>query len=86
MIDHEETGCCSREVVDAVAGRAELFLDRGVRTGDDIAKALALGARAVLIGRPSRRGLTAGGEGGVVDVLGILREEHMETLAQIGLP
>lgn len=72
------------EVVDAVGDRAEVYLDGGVRTGDDVAKALALGARAVLIGRPSWWGLVVAGEDGVADVLEILREELVETLAQLG--
>lgn len=72
------------EIVDAVGARAEVFLDGGVRTGDDVAKALALGARAVLIGRPSWWGLVVAGEDGVADVLSILREELVETLAQAG--
>ncbi|WP_167045050.1 alpha-hydroxy acid oxidase [Salinibacterium sp. ZJ454] len=72
------------EIVDAVGGRAEVFLDGGVRTGDDVVKALALGARAVLIGRPSWWGLAVAGEDGVADVLSILREELVETLAHAG--
>ena len=74
------------EIVDAVGDRSEVFLDGGVRTGDDVVKALALGARAVLIGRPSWWGLAVAGEDGVADVLTILREELIETLAQLGCP
>src|SRR5207245_2559587 len=57
------------EVVDAVGGRAEVLLDGGVRRGTDVLKALALGARAVLIGRAMLWGLAAAGEEGVTDVL-----------------
>ncbi|MDR5701590.1 alpha-hydroxy acid oxidase [Agromyces aerolatus] len=74
------------EVVDAIGARAEVYLDGGVRTGDDVAKALALGARAVMIGRPTWWGLAVAGEDGVADVLSILREELVETLAQLGCP
>ncbi len=72
------------EVADEVGARAEVYLDGGVRTGDDVAKALAMGARAVLIGRPSWWGLAVAGEDGVADVLEILRQELVETLAQLG--
>jgi 4-hydroxymandelate oxidase len=63
------------EVAAAVAGRAEVYLDGGVRRGTDVLKALALGARAVLIGRPIIWGLAAAGEEGVLDVLRLLRDE-----------
>jgi 4-hydroxymandelate oxidase len=63
------------DVVDSVAGRAEVLLDGGVRRGTDVLKAIALGARAVLLGRPIIWGLAAGGEDGVADVLRLLREE-----------
>jgi 4-hydroxymandelate oxidase len=63
------------EVVEAVGGRLEVYLDGGVRRGTDVLKALALGARAVFIGRPTFWGLTLGGEDGVAAVLEILRNE-----------
>jgi 4-hydroxymandelate oxidase len=63
------------EVVDAVGGRIEVMVDGGVRRGVDIVKALALGARAVLIGRPYLWGLAVGGEAGVQWVLERLRDE-----------
>jgi 4-hydroxymandelate oxidase len=63
------------EVVDAVEGRCEVLLDGGVRRGTDVLKALALGARAVLIGRPYLWGLAAEGEAGVRLVLEMLRDE-----------
>src|SRR6185503_8609623 len=57
------------EVVDALQGRADVIMDGGVRRGTDVLKAIALGAKAVLIGRPVIWGLACGGEEGVVDVL-----------------
>jgi isopentenyl diphosphate isomerase/L-lactate dehydrogenase-like FMN-dependent dehydrogenase len=63
------------EVVEAVAGRCEVYLDGGVRRGTDILKALALGARAVMVGRPVAWGLTATGQDGVADVLRMLTTE-----------
>jgi isopentenyl diphosphate isomerase/L-lactate dehydrogenase-like FMN-dependent dehydrogenase len=61
--------------VDAVGGRAEVLMDGGVRRGNDVVKALALGARAVMIGRPYLWGLVVGGERGVRWVLEKLRAE-----------
>jgi isopentenyl diphosphate isomerase/L-lactate dehydrogenase-like FMN-dependent dehydrogenase len=72
------------EVVDAVGGRAQVFVDGGFRRGVDVAKALALGARAVLIGRPYVYGLAIGGEAGVARVIEILGEEFNHTLALLG--
>ncbi|KAI5068306.1 hypothetical protein GOP47_0016651 [Adiantum capillus-veneris] len=63
------------EVVNAVQGKIPVFLDGGVRRGTDIFKALALGAEAVLIGRPVLYGLTADGERGVKNVLQMLSDE-----------
>ncbi|MFL5894030.1 MAG: alpha-hydroxy acid oxidase [Thermoleophilaceae bacterium] len=63
------------EVVDEVAGEAEVFVDGGVRRGTDVLKALALGARAAMIGRPVLWGLAAGGEQGVAGVLEMFRRE-----------
>ncbi|KAF6039003.1 HAO1 [Bugula neritina] len=73
-------GVCSTisvlsEVVKAVNGRAEVYLDGGVRTGTDVLKALALGARAVFVGRPPLYGLAVAGEEGARNVLTILRNE-----------
>lgn len=62
-------------VVEAVAGRAEVYVDGGVRRGIDVVKALALGARAVLVGRPILWGLAVDGERGVASVLEIFRSE-----------
>jgi L-lactate dehydrogenase (cytochrome) len=74
------------EVADAVGDRVELLLDGGVRRGTDVIKARALGARAVLIGRPWLWGLAAGGEAGVSAVLEILRAEIDRALALLGRP
>lgn len=74
------------EVVDAVGGRAEVFVDGGIRRGSDIMKALALGARAVLVGRPYLWGLAIAGEAGVTRVLDILREELDLDMALAGRP
>jgi len=72
------------EVVEAVDGRAEVLLDGGVRRGTDALKALALGARAVLIGRAMVWGLAAAGEEGVTDVLRLLQREVELGLALLG--
>lgn len=72
------------EVVEAVDGRAEVFIDSGIRRGTDVVKALALGARACLIGRPYLFGLAAGGQAGVSRVLEILRAEIEQTMALVG--
>ena len=73
-------------VVDAVQGRAEVYMDGGVRRGTDIVKALALGARAVLVGRPCLWGLAAAGERGVGRVLELLRQELTLAMALCGTP
>jgi 4-hydroxymandelate oxidase len=72
------------EVVEAVAGRIPVLMDGGVRRGTDVVKAIALGAAAVLVGRPVVWGLAAEGEDGVADVLGILRAEVENTMALTG--
>jgi 4-hydroxymandelate oxidase len=72
------------EVVQVVDGRAEVLLDGGVRRGTDVLKALALGARAAMIGRPVLWGLAAAGEEGVADVLRMFREETELGLALLG--
>ncbi len=71
-------------IVDAVAGRVPLLLDGGVRSGTDIVKALALGASAVLIGRPQMHALAVAGMPGVAHILHILRAELEFAMAQIG--
>jgi 4-hydroxymandelate oxidase len=72
------------EVVEAVAGQAEVYLDGGIRRGTDVFKALALGARAVLIGRPVFWGLAVAGETGVLAVLEMLRDELDATMGMCG--
>jgi L-lactate dehydrogenase (cytochrome) len=72
-------------IVDAVNGRCEIYLDSGVRSGHDMIKALALGARAVFIGRPFLYGLGAGGEAGVTRVLEIIRAETDSALGLMGV-
>jgi isopentenyl diphosphate isomerase/L-lactate dehydrogenase-like FMN-dependent dehydrogenase len=72
------------EVVQAVDGRAEVYIDSGIRRGTDVVKALALGARACLVGRPYMFGLAAGGEAGVERVLEIFRGEIDQALALTG--
>jgi 4-hydroxymandelate oxidase len=71
-------------VVDAVAGRAPILFDGGVRRGVDIVKALALGASAVMIGRPYLWGLAVGGDRGVRWVIEKLRAEIELAMALIG--
>lgn len=71
-------------IVDAVAGRAEVLLDSGVRRGTDVVKALALGARACLVARPYLYGLAAGGEAGVQRSIDVLRAEIDRTMALMG--
>ena len=72
------------EVAEAVAGRAEVYLDGGIRRGTDVAMALALGARAVFVGRPALWGLAAGGEEGARHVLEIFRDEIALALLLLG--
>ena len=72
------------EVVDAVGGRCEVYMDGGIRRGADVLKALALGARAVLVGRPVLWGLAVDGERGVAHVLELLREEIRVGLGLLG--
>ena len=74
------------EVVAAVDGRAEIWVDGGVRSGLDIAIALALGARGVLVGRPIFWALAAGGQVGVERAVAILREEFIVALRLLGTP
>jgi 4-hydroxymandelate oxidase len=72
------------EVVEAVDGRIPVLMDGGVRRGTDVLKALALGAAAVLVGRPTIWGLAAEGENGVAGVLEILRLELENAMALAG--
>ncbi|KAJ2808183.1 Hydroxyacid oxidase 1 [Coemansia helicoidea] len=72
------------EVCRAVAGRVEVYLDGGVRRGTDVLKALALGARAVFLGRPVLWALNRAGETGVVEMLDIIGEEFRLAMALSG--
>jgi isopentenyl diphosphate isomerase/L-lactate dehydrogenase-like FMN-dependent dehydrogenase len=72
------------EVVEAVDGRGTVLVDGGIRRGTDVAIALALGADAVMVGRPALWGLAAGGEAGALRVLELLRDELELTLALCG--
>jgi 4-hydroxymandelate oxidase len=71
-------------VVEAVDGRTEVYMDGGIRRGTDVLKALALGAKAVLIGRPYAWALAAGGEDGVHKVIELLREELLNAMITTG--
>jgi 4-hydroxymandelate oxidase len=72
------------EIADAVAGHLDILVDGGIRTGADVFKALALGARAVLIGRPVLWGLAVGGAAGVERVVELLVDELRSTCARAG--
>jgi L-lactate dehydrogenase (cytochrome) len=72
------------EIVEAVGGRCEVLFDGGVRSGQDIAKALALGARGALIGKAFLYALSAAGEAGVTKAIEIMRNELRVTLALTG--
>ena len=74
------------EVVEAVEGRIEVFVDGGIRRGTDVVKALALGARAAMVGRPVLWGLATGGEDGARHVLELLRDEVELALLLCGCP
>ena len=74
------------EVIRAVQGRAEVLVDGGIRRGADIAKALAMGARAVLVGRAYAYGLAGAGQAGVERAIAILRADLERTLALLGCP
>jgi L-lactate dehydrogenase (cytochrome) len=73
-------------IVDAVGGDAEVYLDGGVRRGTDMLKAIALGARACMVGRPLLYGLGAGGEAGVSRAVGLLADELRLAMALAGCP
>jgi isopentenyl diphosphate isomerase/L-lactate dehydrogenase-like FMN-dependent dehydrogenase len=73
------------EVVETVEGRIPVLVDGGIRRGVDVLKALALGASAVMVGRPVCWGLAAAGEEGVLGVLGILRSELENAMTLAGV-
>ncbi len=72
------------EVLDAVGSRAEVLVDGGIRRGSDVVKAIALGARAVLLGRAYAYGLAAAGERGVTQAIDIIRGETRRTMKLLG--
>lgn len=74
------------DIVAAVGGRAPVFLDGGIRRGTDVIKALALGAKAVFVGRPPLWGLGAYGEAGVARVLRLLQTELALAMGMLGAP
>ena len=71
-------------VMDAVGDRVEVLLDSGIRRGQDVVKAMALGARACMVGRPWLYGVAAGGEDGVRQTIDILASEIETTVVQMG--
>jgi 4-hydroxymandelate oxidase len=79
------TGDALTEIVEAVDGRAEVFVDGGIRRGIDVLKALALGATAVLVGRPVVWGLAAGGADGVCEVLTTIADELRTAMGLSGV-
>ena len=73
-------------VKEAIGGRAQILLDGGIRRGSDAIKGIALGADAVMIGRPYLYGLAAGGSQGVEHALSLLRTDLKRTLILLGAP
>ena len=73
------------EIVDVVAGRAEIVVDGGVQRGSDVVKAVAMGANAVAIGKMQGWGLAAGGSGGLLRTLQIFREEIYVAMSLMGV-
>jgi isopentenyl diphosphate isomerase/L-lactate dehydrogenase-like FMN-dependent dehydrogenase len=84
LADAPATADILAEIVDAVGGRAEVYVDGGIRRAPDVAKALALGARAVLIGRPSLWAVATGGSDGVGQLLRWYESELRRTMALCG--
>ena len=80
------TAAALAEIAPALKGKAEVYVDGGIRRGTDVLKALALGARAVLIGRPVIWGLTVRGAEGVADVLEHFRTELVRAMQLSGTP
>jgi isopentenyl diphosphate isomerase/L-lactate dehydrogenase-like FMN-dependent dehydrogenase len=74
------------EIIDAAGGRIPVLIDSGFRRGSDVLKALALGAKAVCLGRVPRWGLAAFGDAGVQRVLEIMQAELMLAMAHTGRP
>ncbi len=84
LADAPATADILAEVVDAVAGRAEVYVDGGLRRAPDVVKALALGARAGFVGRPSLWALATGGADGVAGMLGWFETELRRAMALCG--
>ena len=84
LADAPATADILAEVVDAVGGRAEVYVDGGLRRSPDVVKALALGARATLVGRPSLWALATGGADGVAAMLGWFEAELRRAMALCG--
>jgi isopentenyl diphosphate isomerase/L-lactate dehydrogenase-like FMN-dependent dehydrogenase len=84
LADAPATADIVGDIVDAVAGRAEVYVDGGLRRAPDVVKALALGARAVLVGRPSLWALAAGGADGVASLLRWYESELRRAMALCG--
>ena len=82
----EPTVAALPRVAEAVGGHVPVLVDGGIRRGSDVAKALALGATAAMIGRPYLWGLAAGGQAGVEHVIDLLVDELRRTLALLGRP
>jgi len=80
------TICALPPIVDRVGHRCDVYLDSGVRRGSDVVKALALGAKAVMVGRAPLYGVAAAGETGAAQALGLLRDETERVLAFLGCP
>ena len=74
------------EILDAVGARVKVLVDSGVRRGSDVVKAVALGASAVLSGRPTLYGTAVAGRAGALHVLNILQREMTNTMGMIGCP
>jgi 4-hydroxymandelate oxidase len=80
------TAAALAEIAPALKGQAEIYVDGGIRRGTDVLKALTLGARAVLIGRPVIWGLTVRGAEGVTDVMEHFRNELVRAMQLTGTP
>jgi 4-hydroxymandelate oxidase len=80
------TAIALQDVVEAVAGTCDVYVDGGIRTGADVLKALALGATAVMVGRPILWGLAIGDESGAVAVLEQLTADLTRLMEQCGVP
>jgi L-lactate dehydrogenase (cytochrome) len=86
QLDHTVSPLRTLPEIAAEAGGMTVMLDGGVRRGTDVLKALALGARAVLVGRPCLWGLATAGEEGVARVLAMFRQELALAMALCGCP